>query len=136
MQVMKPHLRNTNPRTQDHPKLSHTHVMSYELLLLITQKRTLPSSFNSLGCFGTGTAHEDKGLLPFLEDVDLFAVFAAPAPTIKSITNIKGITSQYIPYCYLISRFSRLWKNREIKDLRIKIPARFKQAKFNTHTKN
>ena len=115
--------------TQDHPKLSHTHVMRHQPLLQITQKRTLPSSFNSFGCFGAGTAHEDNGLLPFLEDLDLFAVFAASAPTIKSITNIKGITSRV--YTLLLLNFAR-----EIKDLRIKIPARFKQAKFNTHTKN
>ena len=76
---MKSHFRNTRPTTQDHPKLSHTHVTSYQLLLLITQKRTLPSSFNSFGCFGAGTALEDNGLLPFLEDLDLFAVFPSPA---------------------------------------------------------
>ena len=80
--------------TQDHPKLSHTHVMRHQPLLQITQKRTLPSSFNSFGCFGAGTAHADNGLLPFFEDLDLFAVFAAPAPTIKSITDIKRFTSR------------------------------------------
>ena len=42
--------------------------------------------------------------------------------------------STYLSYWYLISRFSRLWKNREIKDPRIKIPARYKQARLNTHT--
>ena len=83
-----------------------------------------------------GTAHEDNGLFPLLEDLDLFAVFAAPAPTIKSITNIKGITSRVYPLLVLISPFLRLWKNREIKDPRIKIPARFNQAKLNTHTEN
>ena len=113
--------------TQDHPKLSHTHVMRHQPLLQITQKRTLPSSFNSFGCFGAGTAHEDNGLLPFLEDLDLLAAFAAPAPTIKSITNINYyVPSMYVSYWYLNSRFSRLWKNRETKDPRIRIPARFK----------
>ena len=68
--------------------------MRHQPLLWIIQKRTLPSSFNSFVCFGAGTALDDNGLLPFLEDLDLFAVFAAPAPTIKSITNIKGITSR------------------------------------------
>ena len=81
--------------TPDHPKLSHVYAFhAIPTLALKTQKRTLPSSFNSFGCFGAGTAHADNGLLPFFEDLDLFAVFAAPAPTIKSITNIKGITSR------------------------------------------
>ena len=110
--------------------------MRHQPLLSIIQKRTLPSSFNNFGCFGAGTALEDKGLLPFLEDLDLFAVFAVPAPTVKSITNIKGITSRVYTLLVLISPFSRLWKNREIKDPRIKMPARFKQAKLNTHTEN
>ena len=41
------------------------------------KSKTLPSSRNSLGCFGV--LLEDNGLLPFFEDFDLFA-----APETKS----------------------------------------------------
>ena len=47
----------------------------------------------------------------------------------------------FVPYWYLISRvfnfaFFAIVKNREIKDPRKKILAKFKHAKFNTDTKN
>ena len=46
-----------------------------------------------------------------------------------------------VPYWYLILRvfnftFFVIVKNREIKDPRKKILAKFKHAKFNNHTKN
>ena len=50
-------------------------------LFKLEQKQTLPSSFNSLGYFGTGMLLEDNGLLPFLEDWRFFA-----EPKIKSNT--------------------------------------------------
>ena len=82
---MKPHFRNTRPTTQNHTRIKEVYV--YEMLThtLNKPKQPLPSSLVSLGCFGVETAIEDNGLLPFVEDLDLFA-----APAIKS-TNIKRL---------------------------------------------
>ena len=56
---------------------------------------------------------------------------------LNQLPTLKGLRHEYIPkLSVLISRFSQLWKNREIEDPRINIPARFKQAKLNTHTQN
>ena len=56
---------------------------------------------------------------------------------LNQLTTLKGLRHEHIPKLLVLNfAVSRLWNNREIKDPRIKIPARFKQAKFNTHTEN
>ena len=41
--------------------------------------------------------------MPFLEDLDLFAVFAAPAPTINQLPTLKGLRHEYIPKLLILN---------------------------------